>query len=218
MLAVLLAAIMTFSLVACGGGEDTSADTGADTSVEETTGADIQPALDAFNAAADAFDTAANAINEDIEAYPQELIDTMNELADAMLEAKGSAPVANSARLADLLRRPQVTYADIAPFDGNRPELPRAVTEEVEIQLKYAGYIALQQKQVAVVPLANRAIASPATIAGSATRVPSLTICWSRVRPLMPASEPMVYSVCSSLVNFALYRLYARARVPWSPP
>ena len=67
---------------------------------------------------------------------------------NAMLEAKGTAPVANSARLADLLRRPQVSYADIAPFDENRPDLPLAVTEEVEIQLKYAGYLARQEKQV----------------------------------------------------------------------
>ena len=66
-----------------------------------------------------------------------------------MLASRGSAPVANSARLADLLRRPQVTYADIAPFDANRPELPHAVTEEVEIQIKYAGYLARQEKQVA---------------------------------------------------------------------
>ena len=67
---------------------------------------------------------------------------------NAMLEAKGSAPVANSARLADLLRRPNITYADIAPFDGNRPDLPASVTEEVEIQIKYAGYLARQEKQV----------------------------------------------------------------------
>ena len=68
---------------------------------------------------------------------------------NAMLEKRGSAPVANSARLADLLRRPQVTYGDIAPFDVNRPDLPAAVTEEVEIQIKYAGYLARQEKQVA---------------------------------------------------------------------
>ena len=71
-----------------------------------------------------------------------------SEALNAMLEARGSAPVQNSARLADLLRRPQVTYADIAPFDANRPELPAAVTEEVEIQLKYAGYLTRQLKQV----------------------------------------------------------------------
>ncbi len=68
---------------------------------------------------------------------------------DAMLAAKESAPVTNSARLADLLRRPNISYADIAPFDPDRPELPEAVTEGAEIQLKYAGYLARQEKQVA---------------------------------------------------------------------
>ena len=72
-----------------------------------------------------------------------------SEALNAMLATRDSAPVANSARLADLLRRPQVTYADIAPFDPNRPELSAAVTEEVEIQIKYAGYLARQEKQVA---------------------------------------------------------------------
>ncbi len=66
-----------------------------------------------------------------------------------MLAARDTAPVANSARLADLLRRPQVTYDDLTPFDTQRPELPRSVTDEVEIQLKYAGYLARQEKQVA---------------------------------------------------------------------
>ena len=72
-----------------------------------------------------------------------------SEALNEMLAARNSAPVANSARLADLLRRPQVTYADIAPFDPDRPALPDAVTEEVEIQIKYAGYLARQEKQVA---------------------------------------------------------------------
>ena len=71
-----------------------------------------------------------------------------SEALNAMLASRDSTPVANSARLADLLRRPQVTYADIAPFDPDRPLLPAAVTEEVEIQIKYAGYLARQEKQV----------------------------------------------------------------------
>ena len=71
-----------------------------------------------------------------------------SERLNAMLERKGTAPVANSARLADLLRRPQVSYADIAPFDPERPELSPAVTDEVEIQIKYAGYLTRQEKQV----------------------------------------------------------------------
>ena len=66
-----------------------------------------------------------------------------------MLTSRDTAPVENSARLADLLRRPQVSYEDLAPFDKDRPELPLSVTEEVEIQLKYAGYLARQEKQVA---------------------------------------------------------------------
>ncbi len=72
-----------------------------------------------------------------------------SEALNTMLESRGSTAVGSSARLADLLRRPNVTYADIAPFDTSRPELPLSVTEEVEIQLKYAGYLQRQEKQVA---------------------------------------------------------------------
>ena len=71
--------------------------------------------------------------------------DALNE----MLSARDSAPVENSARLADLLRRPNVTYRDLTPFDPQRPALSAAVTDEVEIQVKYAGYLARQEKQVA---------------------------------------------------------------------
>ena len=85
--ALFLAMMMVFSLVACGG-SDSGADTSDDAGVEEPSGADTQPAIDAFNAAADAFDAVANAVNEDIDAYSQELIDTLNEMSDAMLEAK----------------------------------------------------------------------------------------------------------------------------------
>ena len=70
--------------------------------------------------------------------------DALNE----MLASRDTAPVANSARLADLLRRPQVSYADLAPFDADRPALSEAITNEVEIQVKYAGYLERQQRQV----------------------------------------------------------------------
>ena len=71
-----------------------------------------------------------------------------SDALNAMLTARDTAPVTNSARLADLLRRPQVSYADLAPFDAERPELPEAITNEVEIQVKYAGYLERQQRQV----------------------------------------------------------------------
>ena len=71
-----------------------------------------------------------------------------SDALNTMLALRDTAPVANSARLADLLRRPQISYEDIAPFDAGRPELPTAVTQEVEIQIKYAGYLERQQRQV----------------------------------------------------------------------
>ena len=67
----------------------------------------------------------------------------------AMLTARGTAPTSSGVSLADLLRRPQITYADLAPFDPARPELPHVVTEQAEIRLKYAGYIQRQLRQVA---------------------------------------------------------------------
>ncbi|MBQ7523135.1 MAG: tRNA uridine-5-carboxymethylaminomethyl(34) synthesis enzyme MnmG [Oscillospiraceae bacterium] len=67
---------------------------------------------------------------------------------NALLTEKGTAAVEGSAKLADLLRRPQIAYDDLAPFDPSRPDLPRRVREEVEIELKYAGYLRRQEKQV----------------------------------------------------------------------
>ncbi len=71
-----------------------------------------------------------------------------SDALNQMLNQAGSAPVKGSARLADLLRRPQLHYADLTPFDPDRPELSPAVQEQVEIQVKYAGYLTRQQKQV----------------------------------------------------------------------
>ncbi len=71
-----------------------------------------------------------------------------SEGLNEMLAEKGTTPVETSARLADLLRRPNVSYEDLAPFDPNRPMLPLAVTEQTEIQMKYAGYLRRQEKQV----------------------------------------------------------------------
>ena len=67
---------------------------------------------------------------------------------NAMLRARGTAEVVSGVSLADLLRRPQVSYEDLAPMDPSRPALPRAVWEEVSITVKYEGYIARQLRQV----------------------------------------------------------------------
>ena len=71
-----------------------------------------------------------------------------SEALNEMLRAHDTAPVEGSARLADLVRRPQLSYDDLAPFDPERPDLPPVIREAVEIRMKYAGYIARQQKQV----------------------------------------------------------------------
>ena len=66
----------------------------------------------------------------------------------AALEALGTAAPGSGVSLAALLRRPQLGYADLAPFDPDRPPLPRAVTAQVEIRLRYEGYIKRQLRQV----------------------------------------------------------------------
>ena len=67
---------------------------------------------------------------------------------NGFLQARGSAEVVSSARLADLLRRPELHYAELAPFDPERPELPAEVTRQVEIRVKYAGYLQRQEQQI----------------------------------------------------------------------
>ena len=71
-----------------------------------------------------------------------------SDALNTLLTARGTAPVADGARLIDLLRRPQVSYDDLRPFDPAAPELPGAVREQVEISVKYEGYIRRQQRQV----------------------------------------------------------------------
>ncbi|MCD8189385.1 MAG: tRNA uridine-5-carboxymethylaminomethyl(34) synthesis enzyme MnmG [Clostridiales bacterium] len=72
-----------------------------------------------------------------------------SEALSAMLARRGEPAAKHAVKLADLLRRPRVTYDDLAPFDPDRPLLDRLVREQVEIQLKYQGYIDRQMRQVA---------------------------------------------------------------------
>ena len=67
---------------------------------------------------------------------------------DRLLEERGEPPCPHGARLIDLLRRPRLSYEDLAPFDPGRPALPREVVEQVEISVKYQGYIDRQNRQV----------------------------------------------------------------------
>lgn len=64
------------------------------------------------------------------------------------LGSLGEAPPASGVSLASLIRRPRVGYDDLAEFDPERPELPRGISSQAEIRLKYAGYIKRQLRQV----------------------------------------------------------------------
>ena len=86
-------------------------------------------------------------IQQEIERVQKVTFGPIPELS-AMLESKGTAPLSTGVNCADLIRRPQVGYEDLAPFDTERPELPWDVKEQVEIQLKYEGYISKQIAQV----------------------------------------------------------------------
>ncbi len=70
-----------------------------------------------------------------------------NESLLSLLSQKGSSPVSSGISLADLIRRPELDYDSLAPVDKNRPSLPEYVCEEVEIRVKYAGYISRQKDQ-----------------------------------------------------------------------
>jgi tRNA uridine 5-carboxymethylaminomethyl modification enzyme len=70
--------------------------------------------------------------------------DSINEF----LTEKGTAPLTTGCKLADLIRRPQITYSSLAPFDPSRPVLTDDVCEQIELQIKYEGYISKQLQQI----------------------------------------------------------------------
>ena len=67
---------------------------------------------------------------------------------DEMLVSRETSPLEKGVKMDELLRRPQVDYAALTPFDKSRPDLPREIFEQVEIDIKYEGYIKRQQMQI----------------------------------------------------------------------
>ncbi|MBP0965141.1 MAG: tRNA uridine-5-carboxymethylaminomethyl(34) synthesis enzyme MnmG [Oscillospiraceae bacterium] len=66
---------------------------------------------------------------------------------NAMLEAKGTSAIKTGVKMADLIRRPQISYTDLAPFDPERPDLPYEVWEQAQLKIEYEGYIDRQIMQ-----------------------------------------------------------------------
>ena len=71
-----------------------------------------------------------------------------NKKVQELLESYDSIPLNTGTFLTELIRRPELNYEDLAPIDKERPELPWDVKQQVEINLKYEGYIKRQLKQV----------------------------------------------------------------------
>lgn len=71
-----------------------------------------------------------------------------SEELNKILVSRETAPMNTGIRLSELIKRPQLDYAVLAPFDKTRPSLPRDVAEQVEIELKYEGYIKRQNSKV----------------------------------------------------------------------
>lgn len=71
-----------------------------------------------------------------------------NEELNKILVSRETAPMNTGIRLSELIKRPQLNYEILAPFDKTRPILPRDVAEQVEIELKYEGYIKRQNAKV----------------------------------------------------------------------
>ncbi len=71
-----------------------------------------------------------------------------NALVQKLLEEHGSTPLKTGASLAELIRRPELSYGILAEIDKDRPDLPDEVAEQVNINIKYDGYIKRQLKQV----------------------------------------------------------------------
>ena len=71
-----------------------------------------------------------------------------NKQVQELLEAHNSTPLKTAVSLAELIRRPEITYDILGPIDKDRPDLPDEVTQQVEIHIKYEGYIKRQLKQV----------------------------------------------------------------------
>lgn len=86
-------------------------------------------------------------INAEIKRVSTLNMSPSQELNDFLAE-HGTAPLSTGCKMADLIRRPQLNYAILEKFDANRPELSFEVCEQVELQIKYEGYISKQLLQI----------------------------------------------------------------------
>ena len=98
---------------------------------------------------------------EELERLKKTVLPPSEEL-NQILVSHETSPVSTGIRLSELLRRPQVSYVDLKEIDASRPDLPEAIFENAEIELKYEGYINRQKAQIAEMRrLENKALPVP---------------------------------------------------------
>lgn len=86
-------------------------------------------------------------VREELQRIKDTSITATDELQE-ILESLGTAPLKKGCKMIELLKRPQVTYKALTPVDVDRPDLPYEVFEQVEISVKYEGYIVRQEQQI----------------------------------------------------------------------
>jgi len=89
-----------------------------------------------------------NLIEEEIERLKKKTVGA-NEKINSFLEKHGSTPLKSGSNIEELIKRPELSYEILKEIDDERPNLPEDVQEQVNINLKYEGYIAKQMRQVA---------------------------------------------------------------------
>lgn len=86
-------------------------------------------------------------IKEEMRRIEETSVPVSDEL-QKILEERNTSPLKKGCKMIELLKRPQITYKDLESVDKNRPDLPPEVFEQVEISVKYEGYIARQEQQI----------------------------------------------------------------------
>ncbi len=86
-------------------------------------------------------------VDDELERIGKTVVHPSEEL-NSMLVEKGTSPISNGVRMVEILKRPQISYESMAKFDPERPQLKYSLVNKIEIELKYSGYIRIQQEQI----------------------------------------------------------------------
>lgn len=84
---------------------------------------------------------------QELERIKKEVLSPTDELNNVLV-SRETSPIVSGVKISELLKRPQITYDDLAPFDKNRENLPKSVFDKVQTEIKYEGYIARQNHQI----------------------------------------------------------------------